>query len=127
MMKKEIYNFTWEEFTSNNATDIANMGISFNVRNLLVDYITDIFEPEDTETMRLELIISGSTLYTLFIYVPDCDKYYHIDANVVITFLVDSHEDTILHAHIIDTCYCTLCADVVVKNGSLEQIHVKEY
>lgn len=126
MMKKEDYNFTWKEFTSNNATDITNMGISFNVRNLLVDYITDIFEPEDTETMRLELIVSES-LYTLFIHVPDCDTYYHIDANVVITFLVDREEETILHAHMIDTCYCTLCADLVVKSGKLEQVHVKEY
>ncbi len=122
MMKKETYNFTWEEFTSNN----ANVGISLNVRNLLVDYIADIFEPEDTETMRLELIVSGS-IYTLFIHVPDCDKYYNIDANVVITFLIDRFEDTILHAYMLDTCYFTMCVDLAVKNGKLVNLHVKEY
>ena len=122
-MKQTIYDYTWKEFTSYTGSDNP---ITFKTRNLLVDYITGIFEPEDTEMMSLRFIVMGR-ITTLFIHVPNCDKMYNIDANVVITFIENEDaEIEISTMHVIDTCYVDIVADLAVKNGELKNIHYTE-
>lgn len=122
-MKQTIYDYTWKEFTSYTTCDNP---ITFHTRNLLVEYITDIFDPEDTEKMQLRFIVLGR-ITTLFIHVPHCDEMYNIDANVVITFIENEDaEIEISTMHVVDTCYCDTVADVVVKNDKLTNIHYTE-